>query len=560
MVTLGISAYYHDSAAVLVVNGKLICAFEEERFSKIKHDNSFPLLSIKACLKYHGISSADIDCVAYYEKPLLRFERILDQFVDTYPKSIKLFVSRTPEWLTFKLNVESTIRKQLQYKNKIMFIPHHMSHASAAYYSSPFNKAAVLTVDGVGEYMTTGLWIGNKNSIKLLKSINYPNSLGLLYSTFTAFLGFRVNEGEYKMMGLAAYGKPQFVKDIFKIVHVNTDGSFFLDQKYFSFRESNSMWNSKFENIFGKPRAAHESFSERHKNIAASIQKVTEEIYFKILRHLYDITKIKNICVGGGVALNSLANGKIVKNCKFNTSFIFGPAGDSGGAVGAAFRASTLLSEDRPEGITSLSLGNKHTNKEIKSILDISDVKYSYLPNSRQSAVIANLLDQGHIIGLFQSRSEFGPRALGCRSLLGNPTISDTKNKLNKIKNREGFRPFAISVLEDYAPEIFDLEPFQNSYPHMNYCFDVKESWRNKISAAMHNDGTCRIQTITPGDKLYYDIVKVFYDISGIPCVINTSFNVAGNPIVESPEDAVRAFKKMSLDYLLIENYLVKKI
>jgi len=339
MYILGISAFYHDSAAALIKDGVVIAAAEEERFTRVKHSFQFPFGAIEFCLKQAGITIDEIDHVAYYEKTLLRFERVLDMFIKAYPFTYKPFVRGIPEWINEKIKVEQKIKKQLKFKKNIFYIPHHLSHASASYYTSGFKKAAILTIDGIGEYQTTGLWIGNENKVRPLGHINFPDSIGLLYSTFTAFLGFRVNEDEYKVMGLAAYGTPKYKNEIYKLIDVKEDGSFKLDLSYFKFREEFRMWSNKFEKVFGKRRKHTEKVTNRHQDIAASIQAVTEEIYFKMLNHLYTITNVQNLCLGGGVALNALANGKIFENTPFKNVYVIGPAGDGGNAMGAALFA-----------------------------------------------------------------------------------------------------------------------------------------------------------------------------------------------------------------------------
>jgi carbamoyltransferase len=365
MYILGISASYHDSAAVLIRDGKVVCGAEEERFSRLKHDNSFPFKAIDFCLKSSKLSIKDIDYISYYEKPLLKFERLMETFVETYPFSLGVFLKGMPEYLDYKIKIEKTIKSKLKYKRKVFFIHHHLSHASVSYYSSSLDKAAILTVDGVGEYQTTALWIGNKNEIKLLKSIDFPDSLGLLYSTFTAFLGFKINEDEYKVMGLAAYGKPKYAKQIYRLINIKEDGSFKLDQSYFGFRETFKMWNNKFEKTFGNPRKPQDFMNQKHKDLAASIQKVTEEIYFKMLNHLYLITKSRSLCLSGGVALNALANGKIYENTPFENIYIFGASGDSGAALGSAlFTYHYILGKKKENQVKDLYFGSSYKKPE----------------------------------------------------------------------------------------------------------------------------------------------------------------------------------------------------
>lgn len=565
MLILGISAYYHDSAACLIKDGKIIVAIEEERFTRIKHDNSFPYQAIDFCLRKAGISNSNVDYVTYYEKPLLKFERILETFLSTWPFSLRPFLKGLPEWLDYKIKIEATIKK-LGFKNKIFFIPHHFSHAASSFYSSPFKKAAILTVDGVGEWHTTGLWLGENNNVKPLKQINFPNSLGLLYSTFTAFLGFKVNEDEYKLMGLAAYGEPTFVNRIRSIVDVKNDGSFNLKLKYFGFRESFSMFNKNFEKLFGKARKPEEKITQKHKDLAASIQSVTEDIYFRILNYLHSITKTDNLCLSGGVALNALANGKIYQKTPFKNIYIFGAAGDSGAAVGAGlFVYNTIIpriSSVIPvkTGIHSLYFGSQYSNDQIELSLKKYNLKYKkFVDEEKLTNQTAKLLTQGKIIGWFQGACEFGPRALGNRSILCAPNPRNMKTKMNIIKLREQFRPFAGSILQNKVHDYFEV-PEKNLWsPFMTFCFPVKKEKCDQLSAIVHKDGTCRIQTIDKTNGRYFKLINQFYKLTGIPCILNTSYNLKGEPIAETPEQAIEDFLKTKMDYLAIGDFLVFK-
>lgn len=562
MYILGISAFYHDSAAALIKKGQTINAFEEERFTRLKHDNSFPFNAIKNCLEYGRISLHQIDCIAYYEKPLLKFERILQTFVETYPFSLKPFLKSIPEWLSEKIKIKFIIQKKMGFKGKIFFIPHHLSHASASYFSSPYNEAVILTADATGEYQTTSLWHAENNEITLLKSINFPHSLGLLYSTFTAFLGFRVNEDEYKVMGLAAYGKPKYVDKIYQIINVKEDGSFQLNMSYFSYRESFKMWSKSFEHLFGKQRNPDDPINQYHKDLATSIQKVMEEVYFKILNHLYTLTRTKNLCLGGGVALNSLANGKIYTYTPFKNVHIFGAAGDSGGAVGAAlFTYYKLLGGKKKTDAKTLSLGSIYSNRAIEKIIKKNNLKYQKFRNEQTLLnKVALLLNENKIIGWFQGKMEFGPRALGNRSILAKPNPFSMKDKVNKIKGRELFRPFAGSILKERVYEYFDVPQKNHSSPFMTFCFNVKKEKEKELAAIVHKDSTCRIQTIDHGDGRYYKLIKAFYKNTGIPCILNTSFNLKGEPIVENPQQAINDFLNTKMDFLVINNFIVSKI
>ena len=562
MYILGISAYYHDSAAVLVKDGKVLCAVEEERFSRIKHDNAFPFQAIDFCLKEAKITIKDIDYISYYEKPLLKFERILENFVQTYPFSLKPFLKGIPEWFDYKIKIEHIIRKKLKYKGKVYFIPHHYSHASACFFPSQFNKAAILTIDGVGEYQTTGLWLGEKNKITSLKSINFPNSLGLLYSTFTAFLGFKVNEDEYKMMGLSAYGKPEYKNKIYKLIKVKDDGSFLLDMSHFSFREDFQMWNEKFEKLFGKARLPNDPVLERHKNLAASIQAVTEDIYFKIINYLHSVTKTSNLCMSGGVALNALANGKIYGKTPFKNIYVFGAAGDSGAALGTAlFTYHQILNNKKRNSINSLCLGSSFEKKSIEKALKEKNLTYKQFNNENELLkTIAKLLSENKIIGWCYGKMEFGPRALGARSILANPKPRYMKEEVNKIKIREQFRPFAGSILQEKVHEFFEVPEKNHLSLFMVFCFKVKKEKRKDLAAIVHNDNTCRIQTVSKENDRYYKLIQKFYELTGVPCILNTSFNLKGEPIVETPKQAIEDFLKTKMDYLVINDSLISKV
>lgn len=559
MNVLGISAFYHDSSAALVKDGKLISAASEERFSRIKHDNSFPQRSINFCLR--ALSPEKIDYVAYYEKPLLKFERILETFIDTYPFSLKPFVAGIPSWLGEKLKIADYIQKETGLaKNKILYVPHHLSHASAAFYPSPFKKAAILTLDGVGEYESSVLWSGEGKNISPIRSIIFPTSLGLLYSVFTSFLGFRVNEDEYKVMGLAAYGIPLYLRKIKEIVELKEDGSFKLNLEYFSFRESFQMWNDKFVGLFGRPRLNGQKIEVRHRNIAASIQKLTEEIYIRVLKTLYKDFHSKNLCLGGGVALNAVANGKIFERTGFKRVFVFGPAGDDGAAAGAALLIQQKLSRRKERFvIDSLSLGTFSRNKEIKRSLAASGLRYEkFASKEKLCSKIATLISRGKIVGIFRGRMEFGPRALGNRSILARTQPFSMKNKINRIKKREKFRPFAAAVLEKFTKEVFEV-PASCLYfsPHMTFCFRVKRSWRKRLSAVLHKDGTCRVQTVSNKDGFFYELISSYFKKTGMPCLLNTSFNLSGEPIVETPSQAISDFLRSEMDCLAIENFLI---
>lgn len=562
MYILGISAFYHDSAAALIKDGKVIAAAEEERFSRVKHSFQFPYASIEFCLREAGISIDEVDHVAYYEKTLLRFERVLDMIIKAYPFTLKPFVKGIPEWINEKIKVEQKIRKKLKFKKNIFYIPHHISHASASYFASGFENSAILTIDGIGEHQTTGLWMGKENKMEPLKQIDFPDSIGLLYSTFTAFLGFRVNEDEYKVMGLAAYGNPIYTHEIYKLIDTKEDGSFRLNLSYFRFREEFKMWSDEFEKLFGKPRIQTAKVTQKHKDIAASIQLVTEEIYFKILNYLYLITGSKNLCLGGGVALNALANGKIFSNTPFKRVYIIGPAGDGGNAMGAALFSyyNLLRSKERPLQIQNLYLGSGYSDEQIEKALLKHSVNFEKINNEAELIKkTADLLAKGNVIGWFQGRMEYGPRALGARSILANPQKKEMKERVNKIKIRELFRPFAGSILKKNLNDYFDLQKNVYFSPFMVFCFVVKEKMRRNMASIVHEDFTCRVHSVDESDGRYFKLINEFYRITNIPILLNTSFNLKGEPIVESPDQAIEDFLKTSLNYLIIGNFIVSK-
>lgn len=559
---LGISAFYHDSAAVLYVDGTLVSGIEEERFSRIKHDNAFPFKAIAYCLDSVGLTTDDIDAVAYYEKPLLKFERLLETFVVTYPFALRPFLQAIPDWLGQKINVENMIRKKVGFSGKIYYVPHHMSHAAAAYYSSSFRDAAVFTIDGVGEYQTTALWKGEKGKLVPLGSIDFPHSVGLLYSTFTAYLGFKVNEDEYKVMGLSAYGSPAYIQDVYRLIDVKPDGSFRLNMKYFSYRETFRMFNDRFISLFGPPRKPGEKVEKRHRDIAASIQFVMEELLFAMLGHLHALTKSTNLCMGGGVALNALANGKIYTRTPFKKVHILGAAGDSGAAIGAALYVQRQVDRgNTPQQIKALYLGSAYGNESIEAVLHCyPKLSYRIFSDERELLrSVATMLSKGKTVGWFWGRTEYGPRALGARSILSRPSPRSMKDTMNKIKRREEFRPFAGSILQDHVHEYFYTPEKKYYSPFMNICLIVREKKRKELAAIVHEDNTCRIQTVSPDNGRYYRLIKEFYNQTGTPCVLNTSFNVMGEPIVEHPRQAIEDFLKTDMDFLCINNILLQK-
>jgi len=586
---LGISAFYHDSAAALICDGEIIAAVQEERFSRIKHDNSFPINSINFLLKSKDIDLQIIDAVVFYEKPFLHFERLLETYVANAPKGFTSFSQSMPLWLKDKLFQKNKILKNLYSisknfsSDKLFFCEHHLSHAASAFFPSPFKKALILTVDGVGEWSTTTVSIGDNNSIKMVKEIKYPHSLGLLYSAFTYYLGFKVNSGEYKVMGLAPYGKPIFKDLIYQnLLDVKDDGTFRLNQEYFSYSTSLKMTNTKFNKLFGKKnRSSKEKLEQFHMDIASSIQKVIEETLIKIISSLSSEFNINNLCLAGGVALNCVANGKILKTKKFKNIWIQPASGDAGGSLGAALYYWYKQSKNNKPEIDSMKgsyLGPDFTNSEIEKILIEEGAVYKYYDDSELLKETAILLNQSNSIGWFQGRMEFGPRALGSRSILADPRSDKMQKNLNlKIKFRESFRPFAPSILEDHVSDWFDLKV---ESPYMLLVANVKKEIREKITdkenrlfgidllnikrssipAVTHVDYSARVQTVhLQTNSKYYKLISEFLKLTGCPIVINTSFNVRGEPIVNTPLDAYNCFMGTNLDALVIENYILIK-
>ena len=588
---LGISCYFHDAAAALIKDGELIAAAEEERFTRKKHDFEFPQNAIDFCLRYGGVPSTDLDYVVFFEKPFIKFERLLLCSMQAFPHSLKLFREAMITWLGDKLWIRHLIQKRLGLPDsKILFCEHHLSHAASAFFCSPFDESAILTVDGVGEWTTATIGIGRKTEIEILKEIRFPHSLGLLYSAFTAFLGFEVNEGEYKVMGMAPFGKPAYVDKVYKLIRLSNDGSFELDMDYFSFHySSEKTYNRKFEELFGAPRKADSHFftssscypsyfGEKPRNyddlckenqfyadIAASIQVVTEEILLKMAHQAYKETAIKNLCMAGGVALNSVANGKILKQTPFEQIYIQPAAGDGGGALGAAlYGCHMVLGQPRKFRMEHAYWGEKHGNGEIDSFLNENAIPYERIENEdRLIERVVEQLQVGKVIGWYQERFEWGPRALGNRSILADPRRTDMKDIVNtKIKFREPFRPFAPSVLVEETEKYFSLPEAANHYParFMLYVVDVKEDKHDVIPAITHVDGTGRLQTVhRETNPKYYHLIKTFGQATGVPVVLNTSFNLKGEPIVNKPEEAFSSFQRSGMDLLVLGDYIINK-
>lgn len=566
MYALGISCYYHDSSAAILKDGKVIAAVEEERFSRKKFDDDFPKHAINWCLKESGISSKNLDSVAFYDKPVLKFERLLDNYIAVAPRGLYSFLDVIPKWLHKRLWVKDEISKHLKdFNGEIIFPEHHMSHAAHAFFTSPFDESAILTVDGVGEWTTASFGTAHDTTIKLTNDVRWPHSVGLFYSAFTYFLGFKVNEGEYKLMGLSAYGKPKYYDLIMEnLVDVKNDGSIHLNMKYFSFTYDKVMTNQKFSDLFGIPPRQEDSKAEQiHYDIAASAQLVLEDVLLKMVNHVHKKTGMTNLCFGGGVALNGVANYRILKEGPFENLHIPPSPGDGGSAVGCAqylyycHDKNKRMIEDNVERIkNNIFVGPSHSNSEIKSFLDINKIDYKFLEINSLLQTVAKLIVEGNVVGWYQGKMEWGPRALGNRSIIADPRNAKMKDILNeKIKHRESFRPFAPCILEEYASEYFDVDV---SSPYMLLVAPVKKP--EKIPAVTHVDGTARLQTVSKAiNLLFYNLITEFYKITGVPVLINTSMNVRGEPIVNTPEQAYNMIIKTDMDYTVMGNYIIKK-
>ncbi len=549
MYILGISCYYHDASAALLKDGEIVAAAEEERFTRKKHDTQFPINAIKYCLKSQNISIDDINYIGFYEKPLLKFERILYQHVENYPKSLKTFINAMPSWLNEKIRIMRTLKKKLGYKRKnVFFIEHHLAHAASCFLVSPFKSAAILTVDGVGEWTTTSYGIGKDNKINLTKEIKFPSSIGLLYSTITAYLGFSVNNSEYKVMGLSPYGvmdrqKNEYYKKLMSIIDIKKDGSYRLNMDYFIYDYKDRMPSQKLCNLLGgSVKKPDEELTQRHKDIAAALQMITEDIIIKILNNLHDSTKEENIVLAGGVALNSVFNGKILKNTKFKKIWIQPNSSDGGTSIGAAvYVYYSILNNERNYVQKDAFLGPEYSDEKIKSFLDKNRINYTTFKSRKELLEkISKLIFEDNVIGWFQGRMEWGPRALGSRSILSNPCNPKMQEILNlKVKHREKFRPFAPVVCKDDAEKYFECDiPIPDPTDFMLMVYPIKEKWRKIIPSVTHVDGSGRLQTIEKNQNpLYYDLIKEFGKLSGIPILINTSFNIRGEPIVCTPLD-----------------------
>ena len=591
MKILGISAFYHDSAAALVINGKIEAAAQEERFTRKKHDLNFPTNAINFCLNYKKINLKDVDYVIFYEKPFLKFERILETYLSFIPKGFRSFKTSMPLWLKEKIFQKELIKNYLFKidnsfnKNNILFTEHHLSHAASCFFPSPFKNSAIITMDGVGEWTTTSIAIGEGNKIKIIKEIHFPHSLGLLYSAFTYFLGFKVNSGEYKVMGLAPYGRPKYEKIILdNLIILNNDGSFWLNQDFFTYSVGFTMTGPKFEKLFKiKKRNGSGELKQIHMDIAASIQKVTENVMLKISKYVADKTKMDNLCLAGGVALNCVANSKIIEKKIFKNIWVQPASGDAGGSIGAAlygyynnFNKKRVI--QKTDSMNGSFLGPKYTNNEIKRTLDKLKIKYEFINTDKIFNKTTKLIIQGKTVGWFKGRMEFGPRALGHRSIIGDPRSKKMQKIMNlKIKFRESFRPFAPSILEEDSKEWFNISC---KSPYMLFVAQLNQSKRvnlkpgqknlkglrllyvnrSVIPAVTHVDYSARLQTVNKKyNTEFYKLIKKFKQLTKCPLLINTSFNVRGEPIVCSPKDAIECFMSTNLDALVIENYFILK-
>ena len=579
---LGISAFYHDSAACLIIDGDIVAAAQEERFTRLKHDHRFPLNAVRYCLSEASLTAAELDFVGFYDKPLLKFDRLLETYLDYAPAGFSSFLKSMPLWMSEKLWMPDLIRTELakaggeddqrrakklgkKFNWKLLFGDHHESHAASAFYPSPFDEAAILTIDGVGEWATSSTGMGKGNELTLLQQLRYPNSLGLLYSAFTYYTGFKINDGEYKVMGLAPYGEPKYVDTIKDhLLEVRDDGSLKLNQQYFNYSEGLRMTNGAFDKLFGGPPRKRESrITQREMDLARSIQVITEEVMLKMAHYVHRETGMKYLCLAGGVALNCVANGRVLREVPFEDIWIQPAAGDAGGALGVALAVwHRYLAQPRSgcgeDKMKTSYLGPRDSEAEIEQFLRENKLPYTKYSREQLPDVIADLLAEGKIIGLHQGRMEFGPRALGGRSIIADARLPEMQSVLNqKIKFRESFRPFAPSILREHVSEWFELD---RESPYMLLVANVTRERQGQIPAVTHVDGSARIQTVTrESNPLYWEIIEAFRRRTGCPIIVNTSFNVRGEPIVCTPADSYRCFMKTDIDYLVLESVVLSK-
>ena len=578
---LGISCFYHDSAAALCVDGAIVAAAEEERFTRKKHDFGFPKNAINFCLEFAHLTVSDLDYVVFYEKPFIKMERLLLTYIATFPKSLRSFISAMPVWMKEKMHIPFIIKKETGYTGTILYTDHHISHAASCFLCSPFEEAAIFTIDGVGEWNTTAYGTGRGHQIELTHEINFPHSLGLLYSAFTGYLGFRVNDGEYKVMGMAPYGTPRYVDKVKQLVQINDDGSFKLNMDYFAYHYKLENLSPKFIELFGPPRAPESVFytealypnkdipgwndayarnCQRFADIAHSIQDVTEEAMLKTAEFIHRHTGMDHLCLAGGVALNCVANGEILRKTPFKDIWIQPGAGDSGGAIGAALYVyNTVLGNPRTWVMKHGYLGPSFSEESIQKWLDEHEIPYTEYSEKDLPKAVAKLVAEENVVGFYHGRMEFGPRALGARSILADPRNPKMKDILNeKIKHREQFRPFAPAVRVEKAGEYFNIGC--TDAPYMLLVGEVRPDKRKVIPAVTHADNTARPQTVRREvNPRYYDIIAEFEKLTGVPVIINTSFNVRGEPIVLTPYEAYRCFATTDMDYIVLERFIVSK-
>lgn len=561
MYVLGLSCFYHDAAACLLRDGEVVAAAHEESFTRKKHDPDFPIHAIRWVLAQAGAEVRDIDLVAFYDKPLMKFERLVVSHVANFPKSFPQFVHGMPAWFSTKLRLDRLLARTLGYKGPIVFGHHHLSHAASAFYASGWDEAAILTVDGVGEWSTASWGAGRGNRIELTGEIRFPHSLGLLYSAFTAYLGFKVNSAEYKVMGLAPYGEPVHVDRIKQLVHVRPDGTFRLDMRYFTFDHGMRMFNRRFEELMGEPARSFETgpLTQFHKDVARSLQEVVNEVMVALATRVLEQTGLSRLCMAGGVALNCVANGHILREAPLDDLYVQPDAGDGGGAMGAALWAwHDLLDRPRRWRLDDIYLGPGYDEEQIQVALDRYGAVYRRLDRDALLESVAELIDQANVVGWYQGRLEWGPRALGHRSILGDARNPEMRDIINlKIKKREGFRPFAPTVLEEQVGRYFELD---RPSPYMLLVAQVRDDAPQALPSITHVDGSARIQTINRHqDELYYDLVDAFRRRTGCAVIINTSMNVRGEPIVNTPEEAYRCFMRTDMDALAVGPFLLRK-
>ena len=586
MYILGISAYYHDSAACLLKDGEIIAAAQEERFTRKKHDHNFPKEAVNYCLGFVGINIDQVEFVAFYDKPFLKFERLLETYLTYAPIGIKSFIKAIPLWINQKLWMKEIIKNELSYEGIVLFPEHHESHAASAFFASPYDKAAFLTIDGVGEWTTTSYGIGNHNKLEILADIKYPHSIGLLYSAFTYYTGFKVNSGEYKVMGLAPYGEPKYVDSILnELIDLKEDGSFKMNMEYFNFNAGLTMTNDKFHKLFGgPPRKPESKLTQKEMDLARSVQDVTEEVMIRMARHIKKETGMNYLCLAGGVALNCVANGKILRENIFDDIWIEPAAGDAGGALGAALYVwyQYLGNERKADNKTDFQkgsyLGPEFSDEEIEKYLKQNNIPYNKVSEAELIEKTADILAEEKVVGWFQGRMEFGPRALGARSIIGDARSSKMQSVMNlKIKFRESFRPFAPSVLEEKISDYFEID---RPSPYMLLVADVKKErqktmteeqkklfgidklniLRSDIPAITHVDYSARIQSVNKNtNPIYHKMISKFEEKYGCGVIVNTSFNVRGEPIVCEPEHAFRCFMRTDMDYLMMGNFIIDK-